>query len=322
MSEDIHSLLGKYFSGQLTTEETAAVLEWKNASEENASEFHLLEKIWQGFDETPPINFDTTNAWRRVDSVLQAAKPRQAKLITLPRLVASVAALFVIVLGIWWLTGNLSSEMQTVTADAAMEVRLDDGSVVSLRKGATLRYPSKFRGDRREVSLDGEGFFEVAHNPRHPFVIAAGDAEVTVLGTSFSLNTRGQGVELVVKTGKVRFALAKDVNNNLVVTAGEKATLSAGTFKKETNTDPNFDAWQTKKLVFNDTPLKTVAATLSDYFGVNISIAPADSAQIAENAVTHEFRDPSLESALQELELITTYQVKKIEDSNYEISIK
>jgi transmembrane sensor len=153
-------------------------------------------------------------------------------------------------------------------------------------------------------------------------MITADEALVKVLGTSFTVNTKVEGVALIVKTGRVSFSSIADASKNLVVNAGEKALLSDSGITKEPNTDPNFNAWQSKQLSFNDTPLEEVARMIGDAYNVTITINQADAAQIAAKGVTIEFRDQSLSSILKELELITTYEIRQIGEHHYEISIK
>ena len=67
-------------------------------------------------------------------------------------------------------------------------LQLADGTKVYLNAGSSLRYPVRFTGKRREVTLSGEGYFEVAKDSTQPFVVRAGDVDVRVLGTAFNVN--------------------------------------------------------------------------------------------------------------------------------------
>ena len=67
------------------------------------------------------------------------------------------------------------------------KVALADGTTVWLNSCTRLRYPVDFRGDVREVWLEGEAYFEVARDEAHPFVVHADDVAVRVLGTSFNV---------------------------------------------------------------------------------------------------------------------------------------
>lgn len=311
MSDNIHNILAKYFNGEVTAEESEAVQQWIAASEENRADFELLQKLWNRSGEHEEINFNTEKAWRAVH-----AKTRGRVVNLFTRRAAIAAAVAIVLLGLWWLIGRNSTTI-TVYADTAIkEVRLQDGSEVFLRKGATLRYPRKFN---REVSLDGEAFFEVKRDTTKRFRINAGPALAEVLGTSFTVNTNNNKVELIVKTGLVRFSGAGQVH---LVPAGEKALLAQNTITQQPNTDPNFNAWQSKELAFNNTPLPQVARTLSDYYSVNITLNKTDSAQLSGAKLTARFNNQSLSSVLEEISLITSYHINKVSEDNYEISIK
>ena len=323
MSEEMHSLLGRYFSGQASAEEAAGVEDWRDASKENATEFDLMQEIWNGFENEPAVTFNTNRAWNKVDAVIAAARKPEVPVIRMSKMAIGVAASVLLAIAIWWLLGRNGDEMLRVTATAStQEIRLDDGSVVTLRKGATLEYPRSFNGQERNVSLAGEAFFNVAKNPAKQFKVAAAGAEVSVLGTSFSVNSKPDGVQLIVKTGRVKFGSATDTAAQLIVVAGERALLSGGKLQKEKNTDRNFNAWQTGLLVFDDTPLSDVARTISEVFGISLEIAPGDAAQISSKGVTIEFRNQDLESIIKELQMITTYNITNNGGNNYVISIK
>lgn len=78
--------------------------------------------------------------------------------------------------------------MQTVSAGAAISViTLPDQTKVTLNRYSSLTYPDRFKEDRREVQLQGEAYFEVEKDARHPFVVKADPVEVEVLGTHFNV---------------------------------------------------------------------------------------------------------------------------------------
>ena len=313
MSEEMNNLLAKFFSGAATAGEEDRVRSW---AAENEAEFELLQKMWSAPAPAPALPFDTNKAWARVDARIGARSGGKVRSLT--RYWSAAAALIVLALGIWWFTRS-SDDWMTASATTAMQtLKLEDGTTVYLRPGASLRYPKKFGKADRQVELDGEAFFDVHHDSAHPFRIEAGEADVKVLGTSFSVKT-GDQVLLVVKTGLVQFSASG--KEGVKVAAGERAMYMKGSFNKEANTDPNFNAWQTRVLQFNNTSLDVVAKTLSDYYDVRIGLAKADAVELANTRVTLELRDQPLAQALKQLSLITSYLVQEKADGTYEISL-
>jgi ferric-dicitrate binding protein FerR (iron transport regulator) len=324
MSEDMHSLLGKYFSGQATGEETEVVKKWIQSSVENEAEFNELERFWNKSEEHEILSFDKDKAWQKVNAAIRIPAKKEAKVVRFRwKWAAAAAACIVLALSTWLMMNNGKDRDYIVLAESdGKVVVLPDGSKVYLRKFAKLDYPSKFDKDRREVSLTGEAFFEITPNPSQPFGITASGAYVEVVGTSFSVNTTYDEVKLVVKTGKVNFGPASDKSRKILVTAGERALFANNEMTRETDTDVNSTAWISKRIVFKNTPLQQIATTLSDYYKVNVSLNKEDAAQIATDSITIEFNNQPLQAVLNELSLTTTYRIEQKSKDNYEISIK
>ena len=93
------------------------------------------------------------------------------------------------------------------------EYTLPDGSVVALNSNSKLVFPKQFNGDTREVTIEGEAFFDVKPNPEKPFIINAGKAQIKVVGTSFNVSAypETETLEVVVKTGKVQ-VISKNID--------------------------------------------------------------------------------------------------------------
>ncbi|MBL1411193.1 FecR family protein [Sphingobacterium faecale] len=68
-------------------------------------------------------------------------------------------------------------------------VILSDGTKVWLNSGSKITYPTVFSSQQRAVTLDGEAYFEVQHNPLQPFIVSSGRTAIRVLGTEFNVAT-------------------------------------------------------------------------------------------------------------------------------------
>jgi ferric-dicitrate binding protein FerR (iron transport regulator) len=318
MQEEMYNLIGKYFSGQASAEESAMVEKWAAASEEIAADFRLLENLWNKSGQQERVIFNTEEAWQSVDAILKNNKG--AKTINMFTRRAIVAAASVILLlGAWWLFFP-SGAAHTITADANVKtVTMPDGSTIFLRKGSSVRYEKDFGKVYRNLTLNGEAFFDVKPDITKPFIITAASTQVQVVGTSFLVNTNNNQVALFVRTGKVNFGPAGE---KVQVIAGEKALYAANKLTKENNTAENFDAWRSKQLVFDKTPFRQAIDDISNYYGVSIRLVAADAAQIGSTNITARFNDQPLQSALDELSLISGYRVHKVDETHFEISIK
>ncbi|RYZ95824.1 MAG: hypothetical protein EOP47_25055 [Sphingobacteriaceae bacterium] len=84
-------------------------------------------------------------------------------------------------------------------------ITLGDGTKIWLNGGSKLKYPETFRGKLREITIEGEAFFDVAHDADHPFIVHTGDITTQVLGTSFNIKAYPdeQLLKVDVVSGKV-----------------------------------------------------------------------------------------------------------------------
>ena len=157
------------------------------------------------------------------------------------------AASIVAVLGLTWYAydywGNRPSELYTQTvatvvsnpkmletfnkSSEPMVITLPDGSSVILQPKSRISYPAQFEDSVRAVVLSGEAFFEVAKNPRQPFLVYANELITKVLGTSFTIKAfaNDSQVKVIVKTGKVWVYTAKDAQRPQAIEATAQATL-------------------------------------------------------------------------------------------------
>ncbi|MDP2114456.1 MAG: FecR domain-containing protein, partial [Bacteroidota bacterium] len=166
------------------------------------------------------------------------------------------------------------------TDQVVKSFKLPDGTLVSLNSDTQLKYPKRFGKETREVTIEGEAFFEVKPNKNKPFIIHAGNAQIKVLGTSFIVSAypRARLVEVIVETGKVQVSnkfTVTEQSNELILDPGDKGTLvySSNALLKTTNQDPNFMAWKTNNLIFRATSLDEVLRNLEKVYKVNIRLA-------------------------------------------------
>jgi ferric-dicitrate binding protein FerR (iron transport regulator) len=189
--------------------------------------------------------------------------------------------------------------IQNTTPDP-MEVKLADGSSIYLNAKAALSYAENF-DQQRTVQLTGEAFFDVKRDEHHPFKILVEKCAVEVLGTSFLITPDSMGLDVIVKTGRVQFTSPQ--NQNVLLEPGEIGTYrNTGLELSEgLNNDPNRFAWQTKTLVFENTPFDKVIGDVEKFFKVKIEVAGDKSAVPAYTSI---FRNPELKDVLEEMKLV------------------
>jgi transmembrane sensor len=154
-----------------------------------------------------------------------------------------------------------------------VQVRLSDSSIVYLSGGSKLIYPSHFVGNKREISLQGEAFFEVAKNPKKPFIIHTGEIRTIVVGTSFRISAFKSNPFLIeVATGKVRINRQQGNSQTplAVLTPGQSMSWKNNhTLLGEINAD-DVSEWKNGRLVFNGSTLREMASVFERWYGVKI----------------------------------------------------
>ncbi len=197
---------------------------------------------------------------------------------------------------------------KTVPPGEKQQYTLPDGTCVWLNAGSALTYPRFFVGHSREVALSGEAFFEVTHDAEHPFMIHSGDITTRVLGTSFNVKAYEQFRHTVITVATGRVQVSKDNQVLSTLTANQEISVDnqSGKFKLKGGIETTSRlAWQSGRLVFDNTPLEEVFATLSNQYNVSFNTAKTN---LQEQYLTAEFE--TKESLKQILDVII--QINKL----------
>ena len=153
-----------------------------------------------------------------------------------------------------------------------MHVTLPDGSRVIANSRTQLSYPTVFRGHTRDVSIKGEGYFEVVHNAQRPFIIHTDHFNVKVLGTKFSVDNydnRSAGVTLL--EGLVEVETRN--NDRVRIHPNERLNISGEQFVSREQVSPtDYFAHLQGILNLNGNELGAVASRLTNYFGQKIVV--------------------------------------------------
>jgi ferric-dicitrate binding protein FerR (iron transport regulator) len=322
-------LITRYFSGEITEDELHLLSTWIKEDKQHELHFRQYAKTWQIIEEQRiHSSIHPDQEWIALQSKIN--KPVEgingSGIITLKTepirqrfsvfnswraVAAAVTVLFVSSFLLYFYFSKPSNILVTAHTDT-IELVLPDGSAVSLHAGSEITYPEKFTSGNRKISLKGEAYFNVAHDKTKPFIVASGDARVEVLGTQFNVNTNSSEntMEVVLTSGKVSVYYKAKPETKILLKPGEKAELLTNQRRitKTTNTDPNYMAWKTRILVFDNENLGKVLATLEHVYQTPVLLADN---RITDCKVTAKFNDQSLESVLEVLKLTLDLQVKK-----------
>lgn len=295
----------RYFTGEATDDEVRQLEEWVSEKPGNRDLFLKYKRTWQ-LSAPDNLVVDREGAWNSLlDKIgdpekddkaypFSSAKSKRSMALR----IAAVAVLVIVSAAVLYFMFGVSSTQELVATAEIVEKELDDGSTVTLNTQSRVTYLSGFTKKKRQVSLLGSAFFEVAPDENRPFVVETSEAKITVLGTSFLVNAREEDkvLEVIVRSGKVRVTSRE--GKSLELTAGEQAVLhkESAQLQKEINTSPNYLAWKTNTFIFEDARLEEVVRDISNNFHVDIILA---NGYLADCRLTATYQDYSVEDMLE-----------------------
>lgn len=154
-------------------------------------------------------------------------------------------------------------------------ITLSDGTVVNMNAGSSLKYPVQFiKGHNREVVLEGEAFFDVTKDKKHPFIVKTRGIDVKVLGTKFNVSSYKEETDIntVLIEGSVSLSSASEPNIKEMLVPGEKGTWNtqkSGIAVEKVDTRI-YTEWMTGELVFRKASFRDIIIRLERTYNVTI----------------------------------------------------
>lgn len=216
-------------------------------------------------------------------------------------------------------------QMITITSQKGklLKKQLPDGSTVWLNSESTLCFPEEFPDSARYITLTGEAYFEVVHNPKQPFVIHTQNLDTRVLGTHFLVKAYPSDAQSKVTLLSGRVAVSgANVKGSAVLTPLQELTAdnASGQFKIKIKIDSTSSmAWASGKLSFRKNPLSEVISDLERRFNTKI-IAEAHLTDCLIYADV--LPGDTLESVLDQLAISLEGKIIKDKNNQYRITGK
>ena len=270
----IDDLLIRVLDRRQTDEDLQSFLDWYHTSEENKQLFFQLKDIYERRKGgLYPDEQAISASWGRLCYKME----RQHSRTTIWAMAAAVF-LALIVSGILFLTGREEVrwvEVETAPRSEPRPVLLSDGSTVLLNASSKLKYPEKFKGESREVYLDGEAFFTVAGDKRRAFIVHTEQQDVRVLGTQFNVQGYSSDPHTITTliTGKVKlltYSRSHQLNEEIEMLPNQQLY-----FDKQRNDaslsriDPSETVtWMSGVYSFRDAPLEEITRRLGKVTGI------------------------------------------------------
>jgi ferric-dicitrate binding protein FerR (iron transport regulator) len=198
-------------------------------------------------------------------------------------------------------------------------IMLPDGSKVWLNSQSKLTYSANFNLKKRELKLNGEAYFEVAHNPNKPFIVRSNDIAVEALGTAFGVKAYNEDnlISSILMRGKVRVTTP---DGESILMPNDRIMYDRTTHKKDLSTvtnASNFTGWIHNELRFENESLGEISKTLQRVYNVEIIYA---SEKLRNQRYTGTLNNNSLESVLNIIALTSpiSFEIDKQQVKLYE----
>ncbi len=245
-------------------------------------------------------------------------------------------------------TANASTaslELMHTPSRTKSKIVLSDGTVVTLNSETALKYPATFTGDTREVYLNGEAFFEVTKDHKHPFIVHTKKMSVRVLGTAFNVKSYANDAssETTLIRGAIEVTLADRPSDKIILKPSEKLILKNNNIAEERSNHKDLAAvkpeiestkyaltnlthfksndstivetsWVGNRLVFKDENFIELANQMERWYGVKIKFK---NDELKEYHFTGIFERESVLQALSALQMIEPFHYKIKNESVY-----
>jgi len=290
------NILLNHLTGTSSEKEERELSTWLSASEEHRVLYERIRALWLA-EPKPSRRPDTEKALQNVLSRIRQPHPssqsdstrvigtissrKPARLVTAFSL-WRIAAVLVVALGTFFLYRLFETDREfantSVTFRSMQSLRLPDSTKVTFDVGSSFTYPTSFGASgKREVYLNGEAYFEVARDEKHPFIIHANGGRIEVLGTKFDVRAWGADnhVTVAVQEGRVSFQPEgnSDTSHMVILGANNMSSLVHGS----SPTSPEFIemsgilSWMKKEIYFRNAPVPEVLHQLERWYGVSIT---------------------------------------------------
>lgn len=270
-----HDRLGARSVSTKTIEEFFA---WRSVPA-NAEAYRRVEQVWAASGRLggdPEIEAAVADAMSRRGGLGLRDRYRR----TLFAIATATAVVALSVAGWFWLD---SRSLMTTGVGEQRVVHLADGSSVRLDTASAIRV--RFGGGERRIELErGQALFTVAPDPGRPFIVDAGAAEVTAVGTVFDVRRMGGAVRVTLVEGAVEVSAGPGAAASRM-RAGEQARVTAGGVTTRPVDAAKATSWTDGRLVFEDATLMAAVAEVNRYLEAPIVLGEGVEGEVPVNGV-------------------------------------
>lgn len=311
-------LVTREITGEITTEEKAELEALLKISPELQEKYKILDKFWRQ-EVYSDQSTDTDEALKKVLGRINDAEPTTKTFSLSVFYKLAAAAVVIIAIGIGAFVYQSYREPVQITmvdkyngTGMRSMITLPDGTRVWLNAESKISYPESFEGDKRDVRLSGEAFFNVSHDAEKPFYIHLNKAAIRVIGTSFNVKaySNEESIQTSVVSGKVAFLSRRGeakASDSILLVKNIKVTYTIATGDMHTEATNTLDdkEWINGKLIYKSETLESITRQLERTFGKKVIIKDA---KVGQYKFTGTFDESSLDEIMRYLSMTRSFK--------------
>jgi transmembrane sensor len=298
--KEVSELIIKVLTNQATSEECAMLDEWVKKSDDNKRFFLRFRNVWLASSQiVKPDRTKTSKALEILNQKIDSFQPAESSVPAiklLPDIKSSfisylkIAALWVLLFGMGAVFSmlfikparvlNRNSEVSVIAPRGSKALTvLPDGTVVWLNAGSKIEYKIPENKTAREVTLEGEAYFDVSKDQEHPFTVNAREMIIKAYGTEFNVKAYPdeKEVETTLVEGSVSVEIKNKPSNKTMLKPNEQAIYYKPTSERSENflvtkgIDPSiYTLWIKDRLQIKGETLEDLAVMLERKYDVTI----------------------------------------------------
>lgn len=288
-----------FFQGTSTLEEEKEIRSWMESSHENTLIFYKERKLFNA------LLLADDNYIPRISRFTLKEMYRYVAVVLLT-LCSSFAFNYFLEK-----SEPLAMQKITVPAGQRININLPDGSNVWLNANTTIEFPLSFTKENRTLFLDGEAFFDVKRDEKHPFIVHTKRYDVKVLGTKFNIESYSdsENFETTLINGKVSLTAHSNTNKEIILMPNQKAYLQNGILNIENVDDFTQHRWIEGLICFKNAEFQSIMKKFEKYYEIKIII---NNKKVSQHIFTGKFRQADgVEYALRVLQKDISFKFRR-----------
>lgn len=304
-------ILYKFFAGEASESEVESIKRWTEESDSNMEALISERKVYDAF--LLSDYSEKKQAYSDGSHVLSSKILRVARYAISSAAAIAVVAFSTLAIRGMLVDNDVQPSLNTIMVPAGQRanVILADGTNVWLNAGSKLVYPSSFDKESREVSLEGEAFFDVTKNPDAPFRVNTSILDVKVLGTQFNLvaNTSRNEFEAALMQGSIDVCGTDSDQPIVSLHPNQVAVLSGGKLLTKSIEFEDQYRWKEGLYCFRNQTIKEIISDLEKYYDVKIVL---NNQKLNATKLTGKFRiSEGLDYALRVLQMSAKFTFER-----------